>query len=809
MAKKATSFLTNRNAVIGTSLGSPSGGQYPQTTSYMYWPPAATGNNWPSSDLANYNRHKELWGPTKPGVVTFYVTDITANTGTSGSAGTYGMITPDHRSIANDGCILWYSFKYGTAANWQATANLLNGTGDNAAKQAARVLETNLRRWALDTGNTASVKKVLLNGWHEPANDGSTAAAYVAWFRAFVTYLARRGIGDNASLVPLDTASDPGGAATWVGLAEWTFTDIGDTWFSNGDDNPYFPGDDYVTWACADAYNWGGAQSPSTAADGGISQPGDSCLSPGGSNNYAKAWKPYGAINGIKSFLTWATTKHPTLRLGIREFSTGEYVNRWPTTGTTIASGTKLATSKPLLKGGWFQECARFFRGDGPSANADPLNAGWTNPNQWGQQLQMIAFWNSQAAAPRWLNTIPYNVADTTGAPSTTGTVKTASFDGFVQMVNDPWFAVSQTNTPPSLGAIAKTGTNLAAVFDVTTTPGSGTITGYAWDYGDGTTGSTGSGNTSHTTRTYASGGTYTAQVKVTDSNGLTATASVTFTVAAASTPPSLGSIGTVVDSTGLNLTFSAAGTAGGATTLTQYDWSFGDGTIGNTTGVATSSISHAYALSGTYTVTCTVTQSDGLQNTVTASVTVTEVVTQVDGFAPWSGAPLWLQGDRWSKMRTKTNAAFLALDSFIKSRERTIPLDFAGGNWAVPAALTVFRGDSWRRYIQNLGGFTSAYLQVVESTSPIGGVKLGLAYSIDNGSTWKWIDGTGATGATVSTTLPAGACQVALSTTGPIVGSVVNLPDDAKQTVQLRLYGIGGDGASNFFINQVVVNLR
>ncbi len=71
---------------------------------------------------------------------------------------------------------------------------------------------------------------------------------------------------------------------------------------------------------------------------------------------------------------------------------------------------------------------------------------------------------------------------------------------------------------PPPTASFTYSCTNLACAFDASSsTAGDGTITGYAWDFSDGTTGS--GVSVSHT---YASAGTYTTTLTVTNSGGAT-----------------------------------------------------------------------------------------------------------------------------------------------------------------------------------------------------------------------------------------------------------------------------------------------
>ncbi|MCU1527461.1 MAG: hypothetical protein JWP75_1224 [Frondihabitans sp.] len=172
--------------------------------------------------------------------------------------------------------------------------------------------------------------------------------------------------------------------------------------------------------------------------------------------------------------------------------------------------------------------------------------------------------------------------------------------------------SVTKALVPPTASFTA-TATNLSAAFDGTgSSDVNGTITGYAWTYGDGTTGT--GATPSHT---YTTAGTYTVKLTVTDSNGLTGTASQSLTVAAAVVPPTAAFTPTA---TNLALSVDGSASTAGSAAITGYAWTFGDG--GTATG---STATHTYAAAGTYTVTLTVTDANGKTGTASQSVTVTK----------------------------------------------------------------------------------------------------------------------------------------------------------------------------------------
>ena len=165
-----------------------------------------------------------------------------------------------------------------------------------------------------------------------------------------------------------------------------------------------------------------------------------------------------------------------------------------------------------------------------------------------------------------------------------------------------------------------------------------GTITGYNWNFGDGSADSS-EANPSHT---YTVAGEYSAVLTVTDSDGATATAALTITVNENPAPVAVLSVGSVTPVTTKApalYEFVSTGSSDDAS-IVSYDWSWGDETP-NGSGA---SPSHTFTTVGSFVVTLTVTDNGGL--TDSSSTIVSTIVnlgpTAAASVTPESGkAPL------------------------------------------------------------------------------------------------------------------------------------------------------------------------
>jgi len=145
--------------------------------------------------------------------------------------------------------------------------------------------------------------------------------------------------------------------------------------------------------------------------------------------------------------------------------------------------------------------------------------------------------------------------------------------------------------------------------------PGTGSITKYTWDFGDGTPNVTGS-SVSHA---YSSAGTYQAKLTIVTATNAMATTTQTVIVQAVAAPTAAFTFSPTAPSVGASVNFSAVtSSAAAGHTLVNYAWNFGDGSAASGQTPA-----HVYGAKGTYVVSLTVTDDVGQTKTTTSNVTV------------------------------------------------------------------------------------------------------------------------------------------------------------------------------------------
>ena len=158
------------------------------------------------------------------------------------------------------------------------------------------------------------------------------------------------------------------------------------------------------------------------------------------------------------------------------------------------------------------------------------------------------------------------------------------------------------TNSPPNTFTFTSTGSN----------DPDGTIAGYLWDFGDGTT----STAANPPAKTYPTGvyKTYTVKLTVRDNDGVSSSTTVGAKV---NQPPTAAVVGgsTIQVQRAVPRQFDGSGSTDADGTVVSYLWTWGDGTANLTT--TNSKPNHTYANLGLYTLTLTVTDNDGRSSTV------------------------------------------------------------------------------------------------------------------------------------------------------------------------------------------------
>jgi len=194
-------------------------------------------------------------------------------------------------------------------------------------------------------------------------------------------------------------------------------------------------------------------------------------------------------------------------------------------------------------------------------------------------------------------------------------------------------------SSPPAAPVAAFTGTPLTgtAPLDVTFTDSStGTsITNRRWDFGDGNISNYAvSTNPNHR---YASAGTYTVNLTVTNAGGSNSLKRTNY-VSASAPPaaPTASFTGTPLTGTApLDVTFTDSSTG---TSITNRRWDFGDGNISNY--AVSTNPNHRYASASTYTVNLTVTNAGG-SNSLKRTNYITTTSPLAPPVASFTGTPL------------------------------------------------------------------------------------------------------------------------------------------------------------------------
>jgi PKD repeat protein len=249
----------------------------------------------------------------------------------------------------------------------------------------------------------------------------------------------------------------------------------------------------------------------------------------------------------------------------------------------------------------------------------------------------------------------------------------TTNYQNAGPVTNSLTFALTAKALPPiaSYGySPDPTGVNLATTFDASSSIAHGfnnTIIQYAWNFGDGTpivinTGTLSDPPSPTVTHTFNSIMTYTVTLTVTDDQGLSNMISQSIIVNNGTAPTAAFTwtpqFPVVLQTATFNATTSQPGWNGtGYTTIVNFQWNFGDGTIQNT---PQPTITHVYQNAINATVTLTITDSMGSQGSAVNTVNVLtkpqlspdvngdgkvdmgDVVTVLKAFGSTPGMPNW-----------------------------------------------------------------------------------------------------------------------------------------------------------------------
>jgi len=199
------------------------------------------------------------------------------------------------------------------------------------------------------------------------------------------------------------------------------------------------------------------------------------------------------------------------------------------------------------------------------------------------------------------------------------GSVPTGQYGGLVATADaasnnaTTWSVILRTVEPNQAPTASFTFTCDGADcdFDGTgSTDPDGSVASYAWDFGDG---GTGSGATPG--HDFATSGTRDVTLTVTDDEGTSGSVVIPVSVVRHNADPTAAF---TTSCTFLVCGFDAGASGDSDGTVTSYTWDFGDGETDASTGATPS---HTYAAAGTYVVTLTVVDNDGGSGSTTSNV--------------------------------------------------------------------------------------------------------------------------------------------------------------------------------------------
>jgi len=264
----------------------------------------------------------------------------------------------------------------------------------------------------------------------------------------------------------------------------------------------------------------------------------------------------------------------------------------FPTNASPTADFSYSPTNPPV--GAWVQ-----FDGSS-SSDSDGTIASYAWSFGDGSTDSGIGVWHRFNAPGTYVVTL--TVTDDDGASDTmTQAVQVGTSN------QSPVAAFSASPTNPMLNAWVNFDATASADTD-------GTIASYAWNFGDGST-----GTGSLIWHQFTSSGTYIVTLTVTDDDGATDSTSLAIQVGPSNQSPIAGfTFSPTIPAVNAWVQFDGSMSSDSDGSITNYAWNFGDGTtdIG-------SMVWHRFSAPGIYAVTLTVTDNDGATATTTQTIQV------------------------------------------------------------------------------------------------------------------------------------------------------------------------------------------
>lgn len=178
--------------------------------------------------------------------------------------------------------------------------------------------------------------------------------------------------------------------------------------------------------------------------------------------------------------------------------------------------------------------------------------------------------------------------------------------------------AIDPENVPPTANANGPYSGEVGVDIQFSSagsTDSDGTIVSYLWDFGDANT-----STLANPLHSYASAGSFTVILSVTDNEGATGSDTTTATIDKVNVPPTADPNGPYNGTVGSAVQFDGSGSSDSDGQIVSYMWDFGDGSTGS--GIQPA---HTYLEIGSFTVSLTVTDDAGASDSATTTATIGE----------------------------------------------------------------------------------------------------------------------------------------------------------------------------------------